>query len=205
MLVTTSVGACAPEVAYDNIITIRVAGTETDKNNNKKIDVGEVDTVSINDIVDPVGVIDAVAGYVFGVTLTQAQKAWVNAEAAAQNITAATFSTATVSNENIDADGNIDVIDSSGNLIIPASYNAAAEKVANFIAQMITEGVASNASDSAITTHINNNGGVGSATGQTYITALAIQATTAIANSGTTSTDIWWKEVADVSKSNGAV
>ena len=203
--VTTSVGKCAPEVAYDNIITIRVAGTETDKNNNKKIDVGEVDTVSINDIVDPVGVIDAVAGYVFGVTLTQAQKAWVNAEAAAQNITAATFSTATVSNENIGADGSIDVIDSSGNLIIPASYNAAAEKVANFIAQMITEGVASNASDSRAVTAINNAGGVGSATGQTYITALAIQATTAIANSGTTSTDIWWKEVADVSKSNGAV
>jgi hypothetical protein len=54
-------------------------------------------------------------------------------------------------------------------------------------------------------TTINNSGGVGSAAAQTYITALAIQATTAIANSGTTSADIWWKEVADVSKSNGAV
>ena len=203
--VTTSVGACAPEVAYDNIITIRVAGTETDNNKNSVIDVGEVDTVSINDIVDPVGVIDAVAAYVFGVTLTNAQKEWVAAEAAAQNITATTFSTATVSSENILANGSINVIDGSGNLIIPASYNSAAEKVANFIAQMITEGAASNVSDSSIVTAINNEGGVGSAEAQKLITALAIQATTAIANSGSLSTDIWWKEVADVSKSNGAV
>jgi hypothetical protein len=70
---------------------------------------------------------------------------------------------------------------------------------------MITEGAASNVSDSSAVTAINNSGGVGSAAAQTYITALAIQATTAIANSGTTSADIWWKEVADVSKSNGAV
>lgn len=202
---TTSVGACAPEVPYDNIITIRVGGTENDINNNAVIDVGEVDTVSINDIVDPVGVIDAIAGWVFGITLSEAQKAWVAAEAAAQNITAATFSAATVSSENILADGRIDVIDLSGNLIIPASYNAEAESVANFIAQMITEGAASNVSDSSAVTAINNSGGVGSAAAQTYITALAIQATTAIANSGTTSADIWWKEVADVSKSNGAV